>query len=112
VPFEDQVGVTSGDHTDNDVVTVHFVDAGLMHMLDAVQIRVETLLETAPRLLVVDLGGLARLSSTAVAALLWVRRRCLARGVAFAVTNPSRRTATVLERIGFLDDVHQSPVVE
>ncbi|HEY7718869.1 MAG TPA: STAS domain-containing protein [Pedococcus sp.] len=50
----------------------------------------------------VDLTGLTRVSSVTVAALLWARRTCGARGVAFAVHGATGGQWVVLQRCGLL----------
>jgi anti-anti-sigma regulatory factor len=75
-------------------------DAGLMLVLNEVELRLDSLLAGGPRVLVVDLSGVRRLSSTTIAALLWVRRRCSERGVDVLVCGASRRQVDMLRRIG------------
>jgi|GEM_PF-5048400 len=77
-------------------------DAGLMLMVEDVHDRLETLLEPGPRELVVDMSDVAHLTSTTIAALLWIRQRCSARGVDVALRAPSRRHLEVLRRIDLL----------
>jgi hypothetical protein len=67
-------------------------------------------LEAGPSSLTVDLKGVEITSST-VAALLWVRRRCGARGVTVAIRGHSRRGVEVLKRIGFVDAGHRPKVL-
>ncbi|GAA2114280.1 hypothetical protein GCM10009843_02630 [Nocardioides bigeumensis] len=71
-------------------------------MLDDLQWRLDAVLEQGPHTVVLDMSALTRLSSTCVAALLWVKRRCAARGVAVVLRDPSRDCAAALERIGLL----------
>lgn len=75
-------------------------DADLMRVLDDVERGLDSLLERGPRTMVVDMSGVARLSSTTIAALLWVRRRCAARGVDVIVRGASPRHRALLRRIG------------
>ena len=78
-------------------------DADLMRVLDDVERGLDSLLDRGPRTLVVDMSGVARLSSTTIAALLWVRRRCAARGVDVVVREASTRHLAQLRRIGLRD---------
>lgn len=84
-------------------------DTGLMDALDDVHKQLESLLETGPSLLTVDMSGVD-VTSTTVAALLWVKRRCSARGVEVALRRPARRSIDMLKRIGFVD-VGRRPTV-
>ena len=77
-------------------------DMGLMPALEDVHQQLEHLLEAGPSSLTVDLTGV-EVNSTAVAALLWVRRRCGSRGVTLGILGYSRRSVGVLRRIGFVD---------
>jgi len=52
------------------------------------------------RRLVVDLGGVRQLSSTAVASFLWAHRTCRARGGAVVLRGVNRRTDDLLHRTG------------
>ena len=78
-------------------------DADLMRVLDDVERGLDSLLDRGPRTLVVDMSGVARLSSTTIAALLWVRRRCAARGVDVVLHEASTRHLAMLRRIGLRD---------
>ena len=90
-------------------VVLLFRDTGLMRALEDVHTHLESLLETGPRSLTVDLSGVV-VTSTTVAALLWVKRRCAARGVEVALRGTSRRSVTMLKRIGFVEAGHR-PIV-
>jgi ABC-type transporter Mla MlaB component len=81
-------------------VVVQLREPDPMHALDDVQWRFNSLLEQGARTLVVDLSQVGQLSSTTIAALLWVMRRCSARGVKVVLREPSRRSVTTLARIG------------
>ncbi len=78
--------------------------------LDDVHEQVESILETGPRSLTVDMSGVA-VTSTTVAALLWVKRRCAARSVEVALRGHLRRDVSVLKRIGFVDADRRPTVV-
>lgn len=77
-------------------------ETDLMCSRDDVTKQVEMLLETGPRSLAVDLSGVD-VTSTTVTALLWVKRRCAARGVEVALLGPARRSVHTLKGIGFVD---------
>lgn len=83
---------------------VQLPDAGLMHVIDDVQSQLESLLETGPHALVVDMADVGRLSSTTIAVLLWVKRSCSARGVEVRLRHASRGDVDTLERVGLLGD--------
>ena len=86
-------------------VVILLRDAGLIRVIDDVQERLESLLETGPRIVVVDMSEVGRLSSTTIAALLWVKRCCAARGVDVRLRELSRGDVGTLERIGLLGAV-------
>jgi anti-anti-sigma regulatory factor len=77
-------------------------NVGLAQELDELQLRVDTALETGPRVVVVDMSATGTVSSTTIAALLWVKRRCSARGVEVQLRGPSRRSLDTLRRVGLL----------
>lgn len=77
-------------------------DAGLVRVLDDLQGRLDTALETGPRAVVVDISAIGQVSSTTIAALLWIKRRCSARGVQVLLRGPSRRSRDTLQRVGLL----------
>lgn len=79
--------------------------AGLMPTLDDLEQRLDAALAGGPRTLVLDMSAVARVSSTTVAALLWARRRCSARGVEVVLRNPSRRCLAAMRRAGLLTAV-------
>ena len=64
--------------------------------IEDVQTRVDHLLESGPRTLVIDISEVAHLSS-AISALMWVRRCCSTRGVDLVLSMPSRRLAGTLQ---------------
>ena len=59
-----------------------------------------TLLAGGTNTLVIDVSGVARLSSTCVATLLWVKRSCQPRHVRVVLADPTDRTLDVLTRTG------------
>ena len=69
-------------------------------ILEAVKQRVPSLLDPPPAAVVVDLSGMARLTSGAVAALLWTGATCRRRGVPVRVRHVPPRGAAVLRRTG------------
>ena len=88
------------DQSDEVVLQLH--DVGPTLMLEDVHDRLDGLLEPGPRELVVDLSEIAHLTSTTIAALLWIRQRCSARGVEVALRAASRRNLETLRRIDLL----------
>lgn len=82
---------------------------GLMPALESVHEQVEVVLARGPRCLLVDVSEVADLSSTTVAALLWIRRRCSERGVDVALRGVAGRNRDALRRIGFSRE-HVRPV--
>jgi anti-anti-sigma regulatory factor len=76
-------------------------ERGLMPVLEGVHEQVEVLLTLGPRAVLVDISEVSDLSSTAVAALLWIRRRCSERGVDVVLRGATGRNRDALKRIGF-----------
>jgi anti-anti-sigma regulatory factor len=62
--------------------------------------RLGEVLSAADSRLVVDVSGLDKLSSAVVAALLWSKRTCLARGVAMSVRGAAGNNLSLLRRAG------------
>lgn len=91
-------------------VVVRLRDLGLTRVVDDVQRQTHDLLETGPHCVVIDLAAVDRLSSSTVAALLWVKRCCSTRGIAVRLRNGSRTVVDELERTGLLQAVAQEPV--
>lgn len=58
---------------------------------------------------VVDIGGLHRLSSPTVAALLWANRQCVQRGGCVVLQSPTDQTLAVLRRTGLGDVMRVEP---
>jgi anti-anti-sigma factor len=78
-------------------------EAGLSQAFDDdLRRRLDMALEMGPRVVVVDMSAIRQVSSTTVAALLWVKRRCSAREVEVLLRGPSRRTLDTLRRVGLL----------
>lgn len=69
-------------------------------LLDAVKQRVPLLLDPPPAAVVVDLSGMVRLTSEAVAALLWTGATCRKRGVPVQLRHVPARGASTLRRTG------------
>lgn len=69
-------------------------------VLDAVKRRLPSLLDPPPSAVVVDLSGLARLTSGTVAALLWTGATCRKRGVPVRVRHIPARGDEILRRTG------------
>ncbi len=57
----------------------------------------------------VDIGAVDSLSSVTVAALLRIKRICLARGVEMRVSNPNARNLSVMRRCGMLRAIDSAP---
>lgn len=76
--------------------------SGQADRIDEVQHRVEVLLEDGPRTLVVDMSDGVSLSSSTIAALMWVRRRASARGVEVVLGDADRRVVETLLRSGLI----------
>ena len=89
-------------HVPTDTVVVTLSD-------DDLRWRLGTLLEPGPSTLVLDLSRLQRLSATTIAVLLWVRRRCRARGVRVVLRRPSRGSIDVLRRAGLQSALEIEP---
>ncbi len=83
-------------------MVVRLPDVGLMDVIDDVQAQLESFLETGPHTVVVDMTAVARLSSTTIAVLLWVKRSTAARGVEVRLRHASRSDVDTLERVGLL----------
>lgn len=58
----------------------------------------------------VDIAAVDSLSSVTVAALLRIKRLCLARGVEMRVCNPNARNLSVMRRCGMLRAIDATPV--
>lgn len=91
---------------DSTRVLLRLRDASLIVVLEDVHDRLEALLDHGPRELVVDMSEVAHLSSTTIAALLWIRQRCATRGVEIMLCAASRRNLEALRRIGLLSSPH------
>jgi anti-anti-sigma factor len=86
-----------------DAAVVHLDDDTLLRGLADLRWRVDDLLAGGRRFLVVDIAGLARLSSATLAALLWAHRACRARGGRLVLSGPNRRCQEMLSRTGLVD---------
>jgi len=71
--------------------------------------RLDGLLASGPSTLVIDVSEVTRLSSATVAVLLWVKRRCRARGVRVVLRRPSRRNVELLRRMGLVSALECAP---
>ncbi|WP_175507644.1 STAS domain-containing protein [Nocardioides terrae] len=83
----------------DDVVVITLSDRTVRDVIFNLRWRLEELLTTAPTRLVIDASQVSRLSSPAIAALLWANRHCAARGVRVAVRDAGP-TAGLLRRTG------------
>jgi anti-anti-sigma factor len=82
------------------VVVVTLDDQALLRALGDLTWRLGELLSGGATILVVDIGGLERLSSATLAALLRAQRTCRARGGRVVVRGANRRCREVLARTG------------
>lgn len=107
----DQTRVRSGAFADATplIAVVPLRDAGPTPALEDIQRRVDSALRTAPRALVVDMSSVTAVSSTTVAALLWINRRCCSRGVEPSVRGASRRSLDTMKKVGLLDVMRIEP---
>jgi anti-anti-sigma factor len=71
-------------------------------LLDLHRVVTQAVLRGACRV-VVDTSQVDCLTSTTITALLWARRRCVARGGAVVVRNPSARSMDLIIRTGLWD---------
>jgi anti-anti-sigma regulatory factor len=71
--------------------------------------RLPALLDSGPDTLVLDLSRTSALSSATVAAILWINRRCRARGTEVVLRRPSRRGSELLRSCGLGDTVLVDP---
>jgi hypothetical protein len=83
-----------------DPVVVWLTDENLRDGIASLRWGLDGLLSDGQSTLVIDLGGVERVSAPAIAAMLWAKRRCLARRVDLVVRNPNRRTLEMLRRTG------------
>jgi len=79
---------------------VTLADDSLLHGLTEIKTRLADMMRSGGADLVLDLSRLDRLSSATLAAMLWARRTCYARGGRVVVRNPNRRCREVLTRTG------------
>jgi hypothetical protein len=87
-----------------DAPVIRLVDTASVSALADVRRVTESVLERGPGAVVVDLSGAAaRPSSTMIAALLWVKRRCAERGAAVLVRSASSECLDTLRRVGLMD---------
>lgn len=89
-------------------VTVHLREDSMTHDLLVLRASVAERMVRGSGSVRVDVSGVQRVSSEVVHVLLWARRNCARRGVAFAVDGAGTRTSTVLGRCG----LHRSPVLQ
>jgi anti-anti-sigma factor len=71
-------------------------------LLDLHRVVTQAVLRGACRL-VVDVSQVDCLNSTTITALLWARRRCVARGGAVVLRNPSARSMDLIIKTGLWD---------
>lgn len=97
-------GIDSGDE-----VVVALSSNGMPDAVDTLEDRLDVVLASGARALVLDMSAVETVSSTTVTVLLWAKRRCSARGVAVLLRQPSRRCLDTLERIGLLGGLTVEP---
>jgi anti-anti-sigma factor len=91
-------------YTRDNSAVVPLSDQTLRDGIHDLRWRLEEMLADGPSALIVDVSGLSRLSSPTIAALLWAKRRCTARGVRVTLSHPDQAMVGLLHRAG-LDDV-------
>jgi anti-anti-sigma factor len=75
-------------------------DESLLQGLGEIRDRLTDTSSGGTAVLILDLSRLERLSSATLAAMLWARRTCYARGGRVVVRSPNRRCRDVLTRTG------------
>jgi len=90
-------------------VLVRLRDIGPEHARDDVQRQLDLALQGGPRSLAVEMSAIAQLSSTTIAELLGIRRRCSALGIELVLRRPSWRSLDALERAGLLAGLRVEP---
>ena len=80
-----------------------------MPAFDNVPAMLDAILEAGPRTVVVDMSELGRLSSTTVAALLLIKRRCRLRGTVVFLRSPSSESLAMLQRVGLVNVTRADP---
>ncbi len=90
-------------------LVIRLQDMGLMPALDHVPAALEAIVEAGPRTVVVDMSELSRLSSTTVAALLLIKRRCRLRGTEVFLRSPSSESLAMLQRVGLVTVTSADP---
>ncbi len=91
---------TGSEHLDR---VIRLDDDSLAHDLLVLRASVAECVVRGQGSITVDLSSLSRISSVAVAALLWARRSCSSRSVTFRVENArGSRNRQVLQRCGLL----------
>lgn len=73
-----------------------------MGALDDLEFSLAAALAEAPLTLAIDMSRVSRLSSTTVAALLWIRRCATARGIDVVLRNASASTVDTMQRTGLI----------
>lgn len=84
----------------NSTCLVVLEDESLLHGLGEIKGRLADTTGGGAAVLILDLSRLERLSSATLAAMLWARRTCYARGGRVVVRHPNRRCREVLTRTG------------
>lgn len=93
-------GSVEPEPADDDVVVVALDEALVRNGLADARWLLHDALLAGARHIVVDLTGVERLSSPALASFLWAHRICRARGGGVVLRGADRRTRDVLHRTG------------
>ncbi len=94
--------MTTLEHYENHVRATSLHDASLAYDLITLRSTVADVLWSRTEWVLVDVSGLNRPSSSAVAALLWAKRSCARGGVDFGVRGAGHGNRDVLRRCGLL----------
>jgi hypothetical protein len=97
----DEAAVVGLDRTDRDDALPPACSAGVVTTFADVDVQLDRLLEGGAVWLTIDMSGVD-VTSTTVAVLLCVKRRCAARGVVLTLRDPSSSRLGVLKCIGLV----------
>lgn len=78
---------------------------GRADSVESLERHLEAALAARPAVLVLDVAEVERPSSTAIAMLLWARRRCAAQGAQIVLRHANQRWRTLLSRTGLREVV-------
>jgi anti-anti-sigma factor len=100
---EAAVGDEASERTSGSEAVLELGDADPVDALRELRRRLPPMLDAGPTRLVLDVSRIPQLSSTTVAVILWIKRRCRSRGTVVVLREPSRRSAEMLRRAGLQD---------